>query len=1165
MSDIKLTPEQAEAVRQRGGALLVSAAAGSGKTRVLVERLMSYLDEGVDIDEFLIITYTNAAAAELRGKILDALYERAAAEPGDMRIRRQINLCGRAHIETIHSFCLGLIRENVSTLGLSPDVRVADETECSNLRRDVLEELIEEQYSTGEQSFRELADTMGAGKDDTTLVETVLDAHTKLMSHPDPVEWVDNQLKVLELEGVTDLAQTPWGRILMERAKRSVKWQEHRLSELMDEPEPFVKAYGPSLAATLNGLKQLREALDISWDEARRVEIPMPRPKGVSGFEEQKLVRKQCIEEIKKLSEFFYDDSDKALSDLRKTAPVVRAVLKLTLQFEECYSARKRRRNVLDFSDQEHLALRLLQDPEFSAETAGRFREIMVDEYQDVNAIQEAIFNAVSRDGKNIFMVGDVKQSIYRFRLADPGIFLHKYSSFRNAGEAGEGEPRKVVLSRNFRSRGDILDAVNYVFRNVMSPEFGDIAYSEREYLNAGAKYPESSEEAVELDVLDSGASADGDEAPGKTEYEALYAAGRILEMVGRYQISDGSGGQRPLRFGDIAVLMRSPKSREGEWTEVFARCGIPLTTGGRDNYFQEPEVSLMMSMLSIIDNPRQDIPLAAVLRSPIYGFTADELAGVRLSARDGDFYEALTAASETDEKSAAFLRELNELRDAAPELSAAELLWLVYTRTNLLALVSAMPGAAARRRNLMTLFEYARTYERTGFKGLYGFITYLHRVAEEGKGPEGSVTEAEDAVRLMSIHKSKGLEFPVVILADTTKRFNTDDTTKPLLIHPELGIGPKLVDTDRRIEYPTIARRAVREKLLEEGRSEELRLLYVALTRAQEKLIMLCTYANAERELKKITGIELPAPPEQLKNARCSAEWVLIPALRREEGSALRYGAANIPSGEGAKWKIQLVTAVPETRRPEDLAEKPETTDTEYLGELTKRLSFEYPYREATHISSKITATELKGTFESAEAAEEAQQLTEQYREESPVRPDFMEGRRGLTAAQRGTAVHVVMQYADYSHCLTQEGVRGEVEQLQARRILTKEQADAVQPDIISDFFHTMPGERIMNAEKVWRELKFSLLVDSSILGEAAGEQLLLQGVVDCCILRNGKLTIIDFKTDRVNRETADERAMYYKGQLKAYAMAMERILGLPVEEKLVCFLTSGIWRSIA
>ena len=1193
------TPEQRAAIDSEGGRLLVSAAAGSGKTKVLVERLLRKVDAGEDIDRFLVITFTNAAAAELRARIMDVLFDRMAENPTDLRLRRQAQLLGRAHIETIHGFCSSLLREYAHKLRLPRDFRVADEKETANLKDQAAAGLLEELYGRNDPDFNALADIMGAGRDDSALVNVLLDTHRKLLSHPSPEKWVRRQLAALKLDGVADAGETVWGRSLMEDTARDAAYWLGALREALasaGDNEKFMKSYGEGIAVSAIGLEAFLAALrGRSWDGAREAlaGVSFPRARGgAPGFEREIAVRNACREWVKKLSDVFWDDSQKALDDMRAMAPVIRALLETVLKFDGCFTELKRKKGVLDFSDLEHLTLDLLTDAETGASTdkavelSGRFSEIMVDEYQDVNEIQETIFTALSKNERNIFTVGDVKQSIYRFRLADPGIFLRHYDAYADEAEAVEGQPRKAVLSRNFRSRPEILDAVNFVFENIMSRELGDMDYGPRERL-----YPPDGAEPeggprVELDLISvrvpsqpgekrklAQAASEDEELPGKVEAEAAFAARRIRELVTSGTVTGENGTERPVTYGDIAILLRSPKNVQAVWEQVFAQEGVPLSSSQPSDLFAEYEVSLAISMLSVIDNPRQDIPLITVLRCPVYGFTAEDLARIRLSDRNGDFWSALNASAQEDQRCAAFIRDLTELRDLSPDMTGDELLWTVYTKTGLFAVVSAMPSGQERRENLMLLMELARSCESAGYRGLFGFMTWVRRLQARGDTPETVTGGTENAVTLMSTHKSKGLEFPIVFLAGLTHRFNREDSRARLVIHPELGPGPKRLDLRRKIEYNTIARRAVAARLRRESLSEELRILYVAMTRPKERLFLLCTYADACAAVQKLTDLPLPVPPQLLSAMPSPAEWVLAPALRRPESKAIRFGLEPEPcTVSGAAWDMRLID--PEWFKTPDTASAPvftgETESGEADGELEARFAYVYPHAGAASMPSKVTATELKGTDSTAHAAQEAAYFAGTAPDSPPdvsappvmppERPAFMGGDGGLTPAQRGTAAHMVMQYADYAKCGTVRGVKEEIERLCRMDILTRQQADAVKPDLIAGFFASRPGRLVLGADRLHRELKFSLLVDSEeIPGFAAGEKVLLQGVVDCCVEKNGKLTVIDFKTDRVSDAAIGERSRYYAGQLAVYALAVSRLFKLPVERKVLYYLTAG------
>jgi len=1171
MSRFQLTPEQQCAVENTGGPLLVSAAAGSGKTRVLVERLLRRVmdDAACDVDDFLVITFTNAAAAELRSRILDELTERMADEPGNLRLRRQAELCGRAHFETIHSFCAGVIRENAQLAGVSPEFRVADDNEAKALQAETLSDVLETLYDSGDEAFRELADTMGAGRDDSQLEAIILDTYGKLMSHPYPERWMAQQLEQLAAERVTDAAETVWGRAILTRLQARAAYLERRteaLLERMAEEPPFQEKYGPDVEHILASLRRFRTAAETGWDRAREAAAFTYVGGRVAGYDDLKSERTAIKKEMDKFSETLYEPSEKLLADMAQVEPRIRALFGAVQAFAAGYAERKRRRGVLDFSDQEHMALAILVDGETgeptdtARETAKRFREIMVDEYQDVNAIQELIFNAVSREGNNVFMVGDVKQSIYRFRLADPTIFLRKYGAFADAAEARDGEGRRVILSGNFRSRKGVVDAVNFLFSNVMSEEFGEMAYTEREALHAEAAYADNGEPCFELDVIDMHSDDEEGDDADKTATEAAFVAGRIRELVPAMRVSDGSGGLRPAAYGDVAVLLRSAKGKLGAYAAALTAAGIPVAVDTRADFFATVEISVTISLLAVIDNPHQDVPLVAVMRSPLFGFTADDLASIRAGCREGDLYDAVKKAAEQDARCRDFVDRLNAFREAAPDKSVGEFLGYIAEETGLFAAVSAMQGGARRRADLMLLLDYARNFEATGAKGLFSFVAYLRRLRDENEAVTAeAIPETVNAVRIMTVHRSKGMEFPIVFLADTAKLFNYEDNKKPLLIHKELGVGARFTDRKRRIEYPTLARRAIDQRLKDEMKAEELRVLYVAMTRAREKLIMTAAVANAEKTIAPLADGPLPVPPQRAADAKSMLEWVLLASLRRPDCAPLRFGADAIPAEtEGEAWQVRLVKAADVTKTAAAAAELPAEEETVPL-ELAERFAYVYPYSGMEGVPSKVTATALNGSVKAAETAEDAEPALRK-RVFEPVRPGFMEEVRRMTPAERGIATHTVMQYAELEACVTERGAAEEIERLRAMGTITDEQAKTVRPEVIAGFMNSDLGQRIRRADRVWRELKFSLLADSEQLGYPAGEKILLQGVVDCCIEEQGGLTVIDYKTDYVTRDMLAEKTAYYAGQLGAYAMALERMMGMPVREKHLYFLTAGL-----
>ncbi|MDD5938004.1 MAG: helicase-exonuclease AddAB subunit AddA [Clostridiales bacterium] len=1148
----------------------------------MVERLLNRVEAGADIDRFLVITYTKAAAAELRGRVVAELADRAAARPGDAFLRRQTTLVYQAQISTIDAFCAQFLREEGYRLELDPDFRLSDENEAQMLMEDVLQEVLEQRYETIEPGgdFAFLVDTMSAGRDDSRLMQIVLDIRGRIQSHPDPAAWLDRQERSFALEGVTDAGATPWGALLLEDARRQADYWAERMEELLDlagGDDKLRECYAPSLEVTRRELLDLSRAAGEGWDAAALcAEIDFPRLKTVrncgdpAAQERIKTLRDHCKKRMGKLAELFSDDSAGLLADMRAVYPAIRGLFALVRDFEAAYTAEKNRRGVLDFSDLEHMTARLLtgadgRPTEIALRWGERFDEVMVDEYQDTNAVQNTIFDALTRGGRNLFMVGDVKQSIYRFRLADPTIFLSKYRSYRPWDEAAEGEPRRVLLSRNFRSRPQVLEGCNDFFRSVMSETFGEMDYTSAEALIPGGTFHPGREEdyRVELNALDcSAGSDDGGEKAPRDLLEARFAARRIRRMLDEgFPVSDGEGGLRPVRPGDIVILLRSPGTVLRHYAGALGELDVPWTAEGAEDFFGAAEIQVALSLLRIVDNPRQDVPLIAVLRSAVYAFSADRLAEIRAAAPGEDFYTALRA--DEGEDSRAFLSELDALRRQAEDESCDQFLWQLYDRTNLLGIYGAMDEGEKRRGNLLTLARLAREFESSGHKGLFGFLRSLQRLEESGRLTLSGAVGSEGGVRIMSIHKSKGLEFPVVLLCGLARQLNRTDLQRPILFHPDLGVGPKRLDLDRMVEYPTLARMAVARQMDRELAAEELRLLYVAMTRAQEKLILTCALAGGREELEKLLPFAgAPVEPQALLDCRSPAQWVLLSVLARPEAEALRGGGFPPPAAAGfsfgPEWDLRWEDAAPYQevpRRPAPAAGEREAGGPD-PEELSARFAWTYPHAGDVDLPSKLTATQLKGRTLDDEAAEETPRPARPFRFD---RPRFAAGKLGLTPAQKGTALHLVMQYIDFDRCGSREGIAAEIARLVEEEFLTKEQGEAVDPARICAFFASDLGREVRSAPTLRREFKFSILVPAGryYSRAGAGEQVLLQGVVDCFFETEEGLTVVDFKTDRVRGEALLARAEEYRPQITAYAQALTEITGRPAARRVLWFFS--------
>ena len=1180
----KLTNEQQSAVDSRERSLLVSAAAGSGKTKVLVERLFSYVErEGANLDDFLIITYTRAAASELRGKIAKALNERMERDPGNYHLRQQMLRVYRADIKTVDAFCTSLLRENCHLLGedarghaLRPDFRVLDENEAEVLRGRVLARALEDFYDHLTSGGTLLADTLGAGRDDSALEQLVLELHAKLQAQPYEDKWLDAQ-RAFWRAMPEKIEDTPYGKILLNevgRKARHCKSLLQRAAQEMCANDVLNQKYAPAFLDASYQLEALEGKIAQGWDAARGVTIAFPRLAAVKDSDggEMKARMKglwdNCKETVKGFAELFAASSDEAVEDLRTMAPAMLALIDLTADFSRRYNEEKRRRNAADFSDQEHEAIRLLvgengEPTELAALVSTRYREIMVDEYQDTNEVQNRIFDAISCKGENLFTVGDVKQSIYRFRLADPRIFLQHYNTWPPLAAADEHESAKLLLSRNFRSRKEVLEATNFVFRNVLSREMGELDYGEDEMLRPGASYAESSVCGAEFHLLDLPTQT-GEHRVRASEAEAAFVADYIRNMLSsKFPIQDDKTRELwPVREEDIVILMRSPSTRLLDYRRALESRGIRCAADAGEDFFASMEIAVLFSFLQVIDNPRQDVPLIAVLRSPLFGFVPDELAALRSQQRTGDFYDALLLSE--DGHSKAFLAVLRSLRDSAAHLSVRELLSEIYRKCNVLGIFGAMYRGAERKDNLLAFLELSEDFARAGRQGLFDFVRTLREQLASGEAAAMQTTHASSGVRIMSIHKSKGLEFPVVILSDLARRFSNMDFQSSVLVHPQLGLGPVCVDARRHIQYPTIARQALERTLRREAKAEELRVLYVAMTRAKEKLVMVHTQANAGGRVADLMALsDCPVLPEAVDSGKCMGDWIMLPLLQRSEAGALRAFAGQNSEGrfftEETPWTVcvhaGLQFAAPVQQS--DAAAEERAPQREELPADFAALSYRYPYAEQTAFPAKLTATQLKGRAIDEEISENT---TLPPRLRNLCKPKFLAGKTALTDAERGTALHLVMQDLDFFCEPDEQSVREQIEKLRAQRKLTDEQANAVDVHAIVRFLRSDLAARIRKSKQVEREYRFSLLRpvrDFSSLD--ADDSVLLQGVVDCFFEEDGELVVVDFKTDHVLRAQLDERAEHYRPQLEAYSMALMRVMGKKVKEKVLYFFSAG------
>ncbi len=1180
------TDEQLLAIDHRDGNMLVSAAAGSGKTAVLVERVMRLItdrDDPVDIDQFLIITYTKAAASELRGKIIDEISSRLSVDPNNARLYRQLALAYSAKISTVHAYCLELIRANAHRIGIPLEFRIADSTERSVIFEQCLEETVEKAYEDAD--FDQLAELFYGERNDDQLLKAVSELYESYRSHPYPDQWADEMIRCAETDE-TDIVKTIWGKYLMNRAKTIVTGARECIENTIDEIEndypefsPYLKALGDDLDAS----KRLENAFAGGWDAVREELFginftALARIRNVDEKLRDRIKAKRdtwkcCVKKLKE--KIFTRSNDECIGDIHATAPLVRVLFETVRQFDAVFSEEKLRQALADFGDLEHMAIRLLvtgEDHEELTDVAyaeqAKFRYVFVDEYQDSNRVQETIFRAVSR-GNNLFMVGDIKQSIYSFRLADPTLFGEKLRCFKPAASAKKGEPALFELSRNFRSRPQVLDAANAYMRALMSEQAGGVDYVGGQVLQCGApqNFPKSDENylaEINLIEMKTDGSETDEDGLNSVEAEAEFAAARIEKLIADGFLVTDKDGVRPARYSDIVIFLRSTKNAP-VYADALAGREIPCRMDKQGAFFESTEISATVSVLAAISNITRDVSLIAALRSPIFGFTADELAEIRLCGK-GTFYSALRkAVIGGNRKADEFLKVIAKWRKMAANTGVDRLIWSIYSETGALGIFSAMENGKARRDNLQKLYEVAKRFEHAGFKGLDNFLKYIERAGESEKNGEESIAPAREtatnAVRIMSIHKSKGLEFPIVLFCNMNHQFNLSDLRKDVLISEQFGVGVKCRHSTKNIAWSTIVQNTASDANARKIMSEELRVLYVALTRPKDKLIIVGHLSQTEECFHKAAAAikNGKISPENVLEGNSWINWMLWPLLLDR---FMQNGKCVINSIPKDGWMTELfdvhrinVDEITTAKMVGKSNDRPLDTDLveRYYQGAKQAISVQYPHSSATETPSKLTATGIARTFYESEAAENADVLISQKRTRIKAKND------GLTAAEQGNAVHTAMQQLDFSECVNAEGVQRELERLVDNGILSQQEREAVDTSMIVNFVNDPETNKFIEGA-VHREYKFSVLLPAEdYYGEKLrDEKILLQGVVDLWN-ETDEIRLLDFKTDRVRAGEEEESAKKYHAQIRAYRSAIEAVTGKTVKESAVYFLRTG------
>lgn len=1232
---MKWTPEQQRAILATGKDILVSAAAGSGKTAVLVERLIQKVTDEHDpfnIDELLVVTFTNAAAQEMRTRVGKAIEAALVENPASNHLKKQLSLLQDASITTLHSFCMEVIRKYSYLLEIDPAFRVADEMETDLLKQDILEDLLERWYGKEEselEHFYAVVDMFSSDRSDVEIENLILRLHDFSVQHPWPDQWLKEIVNVYKIPHQWREGDFPWLEMMKQEVINELEAMEQELSFAKNLTQVDGGPYH-YLEVLEDDQRLIQEAkkLTHSWDQlqdffstnafkrlpSKRVDCDKELRKEVQDFRNSYRKRWNQMK-----NEWFQRRLESHVEDLNQLQPVVETIVSLVRDFSASYEEMKREKALVDFNDLEHLCLELLIEgfteegrpipSSVALDYQQQFKEIFIDEYQDTNVVQETILQLLRKPTKagNLFMVGDVKQSIYRFRHAEPSLFIQKYNTFIQEDHPGE----RIDLSKNFRSRSMILDGVNFIFKQILNHELGEVDYDEEASLVYGNKEftkTDSQSFFPELLIIDreDQKSEEAKKDPFYDEYqnletaqlEARAYAKKIKQWIGLTDrkplqvVDEETGNLRNIEYRDIVILQRSMT-----WAPViveeFKKQNIPIYAELSTGYFSAIEIQVMLSLLKIIDNPRQDIPFASVLRSPIIGLNEEELAQIRITDQTALFYEATCKYiqennNELAEKLEEFVKQLENFRRLAREGALSELIWQIYRETGYYDFVGGIPGGRQRQANLRALYDRARFYEKTSFRGLFRFLRFIERMEERGDdlGAARALSEQEDVVRLMTIHRSKGLEFPVVIVGGMNREFYLRDLYEKYLLDKDIGLAAKFIDPVQRITYPTLYYHAVQKKKMRELLSEEMRILYVALTRAKEKLVMVGSVHSLEREWKSwlpFANDEQSLLPTYARvDARSYLDWI-GPALirhrdfpKKEEKIQPLKELYNHPS----RWKIAFlhgsdlskIATVNETNKElykRSIEEwKPLDLDDDTLTKtVDKKLSFQYPYRIATETRAKQSVTELKRQREMIDEYSSKDFIESRTR---PLfeRPRFMQKEEKLTAAEYGTLIHTVMQHLPMNKPLTDEEVKEYIHMLVQREILTKDEAKEVDRRIIQHFYQTEIAQLMMEKEEIYRELPFSLSLPAEEIypnePSLKDEKVFIQGVIDCLIPEKEGWLLLDYKTDAIGKNVTESMKKKlikrYETQMNLYRKAVESIWRAPVYKTYLYFFTNQL-----
>lgn len=1110
----------------------------------------------------------------MREKILEAIYKKIEENPEDENLQKQVILLNKASISTIHSFCLDVIKNNFYEIDVSANTRIADDSEILLLQQEVIEDLFEEKYEEEDSNFIKLIKTYTKYNQDEVLKDLILRVYSYIQASPFPEEWLEEQIGKLNIEDDTNFSDTVWGKIITENANQILEDSILKLQNIRTKMTRFpeLDKFTAKIEDDIDKYTYIQNNLS-DWDTAVEAINTL---KNAIWTKDQKItndlkdeakdVRESTKDEFKKVKKLMNCSSEEAVQDIKYMYPILKMLKDLILEFSQKFYQRKREKNIMDFSDMEHLALKILVKKdengnivksEIAKKYENKFEEIAIDEYQDSNLVQEYILTSVSR-GNNIFMVGDVKQSIYKFRQARPKLFLYKYDSYKL--EPVNGEDRKIQLFKNFRSRSNILDFTNLVFEDIMSRELGNIEYNQDEYLNLGANFEtiQNQDYKTELEILDLSEEnddiwkADEEETEEEQEkvedvvLEARFVARKIKELIDdKYQIIDKKTGRRDIQYKDIAILLRTSSGVANVYEKEISELEIPVYSDSSSQYLQSVEIETIMSLLRIINNPMQDIPLVTVMRSPIGNFTDNELIEIRMADRNSSFYEALLKSDL--EKAHRFLALLKELREDEEYMSLDEWIWNIYTKTGYMNYVNLMPNGALRVSNLRMLFERAKQYEEASFKGLYNFINFIDKIKfnQEDLKAAKIIGENENVVRIMTIHKSKGLEFPVVILAGVGKQFNFRDLNGKILLDQDLGMGPQYIDSDRYIEFKTLAKKALAIKAKNEAISEEMRILYVALTRAKEKLIIVGRQKDVNKKMsEKQKLLEIYSTiddnkinPYLLQKYKTYLDWLELIYLKEGVANTKNLFTVNINKKEKTSVKIENEV---ENISEKIIEESNKNNDEQEKEKIKEILNWQYKHQSIEGIPTKTSVSKLK------EEREQEIQITQE--------PKFIneEAKTKLTGAQKGTLIHLCLQKMRETEEYNLEKITELIEGLKDKEIITEIEAQNIDKEKLLEYTNSQLWTELKQAKEIHKEHPFYINIKASRIynqiNKEDDENILVQGVIDLFFIdKDDKLILVDYKTDYVQNE--NELVEKYKGQLDLYKEALEQSLDKKVD----------------